>query len=733
VAELQATPDHVQSYLLQPIVVHWFHRFDAARKAKERFDIMAKLCRQFLGSSAKAMWEDSFRKEFYPQVQQPQFMVSLNKAFELVAIIGPSLYWNNPVREIHSPDMPDQTELARMFGIDDEQMLEQVRQQQEQTAKQQAMRNNLVAAALEYQTRQQPGNVKYDIEMAIQDGLVTGRGCMWTEAFKDLATGEVSIGSFFDSVDNLLIDPDARDPRLRDVKWIARRHVESVWEVERRFGYPQGYLKNKGTHVSAEWASRTETVQKSIDSPLEMYADQIEWYEIWSTCGIGARVTGINAHMGQQLDQLTGDYCYLCVAPNMSHPLNLPPALIQFGQPDEIREAMRWRTPKFGVLFELWKDRRWPVEVLDFYPVVGSCWPMAVLGPGIGALLAMNLLLVTHLQMSWDRRRDILATYEHTVDQVMQAIQGENNPAVIKVSAASDKPVADLLAYIQRPEVQGNLLEWVNYLDQQFQMATGLDDIHYGISAKQARVNSDVEAKQKAANVRPEKMAKDVHNFIVNIGTKETWLTTMYTNPQTLTPIIGPWGVMAWNSMVKPIPFETLVREMECWVDATDIQRPNREKDMADLEKLAPFLLQMLTNYAQMTGDEKPLNAFITRFGYAAQIRDIQDFFMGPWHPAPDPMAQQAQQAQMAADVQLTQAQAQEMQAKAAARLVDAQFKQAGATPQQLAKLRWDQIFNQQKLRMQDESHLQQMVHLQEQNDIQLEAAKKAAAQKGAK
>jgi hypothetical protein len=719
--------EQLQRWVLGPLVNQWFARFGAAEKAKERFNVMAKLCRQFLGSSAKTMWEDSFRKEFYPSVSQPQFMVSLNKAFELVAIIGPSLYWQNPSREVKTADTPDQVQIAQILGLTDEMLLEQVKQQQDQTEAQRTMRNSLATVVLEYIGRQHPGSVKSDYEMIVQDALVTGRGCGWTETYEDKATGAACVGTFYDPVDNLLIDPDAKDPILRDVKWIARRHQEPAWVVERRFGYPPGYLYGRGTHTSFEFATKG-SVQADTQT---LYQDQVEWYEVWSTGGIGARVAGVHGDYGQAIDRLTGDNCYLCLCRTVPHPLNMPPALMAQGTPEQILEALKWRTARYGSVCELWKDRKWPVEVMDFYPVINTTWPMAVLGPGIGSLLAMNILLVTHLEMSWDRRRDIIAIYNGYEQEVEQAIKGENNPAIIKINPVSNVRVQDVVSFLQRPDIQGNLLDWLQYLDNQFQMATGLDDIHYGVSQKQARVSADVNAKQNAANVRPEKMATDVHKFVVNVSTKELWLAAMYMKGEQLRGLLGPWGSMAWDTMLGAMPFEELCREVEVWVEATDMRRPNRDKDMSDLQQISQFLIPAAQQYATATGDSKPINAIIARFGEAAQIRDIQDFFFGDWRPQQDPAMLQAQQQAAAIESQKTMAQTEEIKAKTVARLVDAQYKQGGAAAPAQQKMQWNDLFNRQKVRMQEEAHLQKMVHLQEQQDIQAAAAEQAAKNRG--
>lgn len=708
---MQPTAENIQQYLLGPLVTQWFSRFNAAAKSKERFTLMAKLCRQFLGSSAKTMWEDAFRKEFYPGIAEPQFMVSLNKAFELVAIIGPSLYWQNPTREVRSTDLPDQTVLAKMMGVIDEGMLEEIQQIQQADNQKREVRNSLASAVLDHLEQNHPGGTKIDNEMIIQDALVTGRGCGWSETYLDRTTGDQAVGTFYDPVDNLMLDPDARDPALRDVTWMSRRHVEPIWIVERRFKYPPGYLAGRGTHVSSEYQA---TGQVQMNRGVEMYQDQIEWFEVWSSAGVGARVTGVNAQMGQALDQLTGDHCYLCMTRNLSHPLNLPPQLVLEGVAEDILEALKWRTARFGSVFEVWKDRRWPVEVLDFYPVIGSCWPMAVIGPGIGSLLAMNVLLVSHLTMSWDRRRDIIAVLGAYAEDVENAIRGENNPAVIKINSASNMSITDIVGFVQRPEIQGNLLDWIQFLDNQFKMATGLDDIHYGVSQKQARVSSDVTTKTTAASVRPEKMATDVHRFVVACGTKELWLSAMYIKGQKLTPLLGSWGAMAWDMMFGQMAFEDLVHEVEIWVEATDLRRPNRDKDIADLGALAPFYMPLVQQYAMQTGDEKPINAFIHRYAVAMQIRNPEDLYFGPWSPAPDPAAQQMQQEMMKLEAEKTQAETRETDAKTAARLVDAQYKQQGATAPATQKLQWTDIFNRQKMQINDELHAQKMVQLEE-------------------
>lgn len=202
----------LQRWLLGPIVQQWTARFAAAQRAKQRFDTIAKLCRQFFGSSAKAMWEDDFRKEFFPTVGNPTFQININKAFELVAVIGPTLFWDYPERTVRSYEPIDQTEPAMLLGIQDEQMLQQIQQQQQMQMQASKVRNDIGSLYLRYSQKEQPCGLKSQCELGIQEALLTGMGLMWTETYSHPGTGETKTQNVYDSVDNLLIDPDAKDP-----------------------------------------------------------------------------------------------------------------------------------------------------------------------------------------------------------------------------------------------------------------------------------------------------------------------------------------------------------------------------------------------------------------------------------------------------------------------------------------------------------------------------------------
>lgn len=709
----------LQTNLLGPIVTQWSARLNAAKRSKERFNTIAKLCRQFFGSSAQAMWQEDFRKEFYPTLQTPTFQVTLNKAFELVAIIGPSLYWTNPERQVKSYEMPDQTMLAQILGVTDQEMLQQIQAQQQQFMGTREIRNSLASIVLDYMQNEQTGRLKKDVELAINEFLLTGLGLIWTESYEHPGTGEIMTRNKYRSVDDLQIDPDCKKPDWSDARWISLSHYEPVWMVERRFGYPPGYLTGRGTRTSAEFMSTQEATNGT-----ERYCDMMEWQEIWSRGGIGARIGGVDAKTSQFLDAVVGDNVYIATSPNVPHPLNIPPMLLSEGTVEDLQEAVRWRTSGFGAIHELWKDDRWPVSPLISYPVAGSPWPLALLAPGLGHLISMNIILITKLNQAWERRREIYGIAQEMKDVLSAAMKSDESPLLIPLSHEINKPLAELIQRFDRGDSADDLLAWMEYLGNEFAKATGLLDIHYGITQSQARVTGDIDAKNRAAGIRPDKMRQDIREWVQTFSTSELWLAAQHVQGQQLQDLVGPWGVMAWDALVKSLPFEQLIREMSCFIEAKDLERPDYARDLSGLQEIAQPFTQLAGAYAAQTGDTEPINAFLRRWLEAMDFRNPGDLQFGPWSPPQDPAAAQMQQQMAQLEMQEKQARTDEIQAKAIGRLTDTQFKMRGVTPQMLTQMQYNQMKFEQQIQQDKVRHLQELLQNEELFQITLQKAK---------
>lgn len=699
----------VQSSLLGPIVSQWMARIEAAKTSKQRFDMIAKLCRQFFGSSAKAMWEEDFRKEFYPTLEAPTFQINLNKAFELVAVIGPSLFWKNPERKVQSYQLPDQTQIAQLLGVQEEEVLQAAQQAQAMEQAIKNIRNSLAGLVLDYTQREQPGTLKSEVEQCITEFLLTGLGLIWTESYEHPGTGEILTKNVYGSVDDLQIDPDCKRSDWSDSRWISVCHYDPVWVVERKFGYPPGYLMGRGTRISAEYRSAIGDQDSN-----NKYCDMIEWHEVWSTGGIGARIGGVDAQRSQFLDAAVGDNCYLCLTKNVPHPLNLPPAMLANGSVEEVKEAVKWRTQGFGAIHEVWMDGRWPCTPLKSYPVPGSPWPLAPLAPGLGYLISMNIIMVSKLNQAWDQRREIIGVAAEVRDTVMAAIKSDDSPAIIPINAAIGKPINELIQKLERGTSQDDLLMWMEYLGNEFAKATGLMDIHYGLTRTQARVSSDIDSKNQAASIRPEKMREDIVDWVIKFSTSELWLAAQYIEGKQLVTLLGQWGAIAWDNLVKALPLEELIREMSCFIDAKDISRPDHARDLDGLNYLANPFMQIAVPYAQQTGDPGPLNAFLALWMEAMDLRNTDSLMFGSFLPQPDPAMQQMQQQMAALEAGKLEAQTGEIQAKTIGRLTDTQFKMRGVTPQMMTKIQQDQIKFQMDMQQDSDRHLQELLQNEE-------------------
>ena len=80
----------MEDKILSPLVSQWIGRLEAAQKSKEAFQEVADQCDFFFKGDLGFMWKDDFRNKYMPNLAKPGIQVSLAKAFELVAIFGPT-------------------------------------------------------------------------------------------------------------------------------------------------------------------------------------------------------------------------------------------------------------------------------------------------------------------------------------------------------------------------------------------------------------------------------------------------------------------------------------------------------------------------------------------------------------------------------------------------------------------------------------------------------------------
>ena len=165
--------------VFRTVVNTWMKKIANARDHKRQvFQEAANECLSFY--SGPRSWEDALGGDAgvsnKDEVVEPTFKVSVNKTFEFVTIFGPALYYENPVRTV-KPRMPVIIP-PQFFGPNV--LLYQSMINQEN---QRVLTDGLKSVLLEAYLNWTPIEFKLEVEarMAIDEALIKGRGCLWTE------------------------------------------------------------------------------------------------------------------------------------------------------------------------------------------------------------------------------------------------------------------------------------------------------------------------------------------------------------------------------------------------------------------------------------------------------------------------------------------------------------------------------------------------------------------------
>ena len=230
---------------LRQVVATWVKKLKAAQDYKKPFSEDAKEASQFFDGDHNWMWKDSYargERGYNSSIAPPSFRMQLNKVFELVDIFASVIYHRNPVRTVTvtpRPEIPpDMMGLGAPTGPDgsmspEQQQIMQVVMQAKETEKRQKIAANLIEGYLNWTAQEL--DLKRQGRKVVTEAMIKGMGCFWTELVQldtssDGSTPPIRmVGSFYDTIDNLLIDPDFDN--ADDMLWCAKKCVRPLQEV----------------------------------------------------------------------------------------------------------------------------------------------------------------------------------------------------------------------------------------------------------------------------------------------------------------------------------------------------------------------------------------------------------------------------------------------------------------------------------------------------------------------
>ncbi len=570
--------------------------------------------------------------------QEPSMRMTLCKVAEVVEIFGPLLYAKNPIRQVNprAPAAIPPTAIPDPFLFQALMQQEQIRGQNDQ----------LKAALLETYLNWTPTELKLkdEAEQAIDEALIKGRGCLWPQVVIPPGQDVKVVGSEFDSVDFLQIDPDAE--KLKDAWWIARKRCHPVWEVERRFDLKPGSLKGK--HESAGMQAEVDSQNKTYDRQRGLTNDLMVYWEVYSRMGCGGRMSGSPAALhntdslpgdldafARTIDPIVGDFVFLVVAPSVDYPLNLPPEVQNLpmtgdGSPSDgmkvVKQKLSWPVPYY-------LEKSWPVSVLDFHPVPRSVWPMSHIKPALGEL---KFLCWAYSFVSGKIRntlRDVVGILKEMAESFKITVLEGADMAMVELDT-NNKDIRECIQIMQFPQMNADIWKIIEAVENNFDKRVGLNEVFYGKTQKQDRSATESDIKSQTMNIRPDDMAERVETWMTEAARKEAVAARMLLSPKDVLPVLGLTASALWATHVSSAD-PAIFRELEYRIEAGSTKKPNRDRDQANADSSMQILLPIFDRFAQGTGQLGPINALIS---FWAKTRDIPPApFLLPSPPPPPP------------------------------------------------------------------------------------------------
>lgn len=624
---------------MQAYVSHWHSKIVSAYDAKaKRFQKDADDGMKFFAGPYDWLYDGTAKKnerhfkqdDDEGEIQAPRFQMTLNKTAELVQIFGPVLYHRNPNRMVTPREYPlPGQDVMTIFGQDPAAMMmfQQSAMQGEQLRAIDSLRSKL----LEYYLNYTPNalDLKTESRWSVVETLIKGGGCLWTEKYVPPSGGPAMIGSFYDSVNNLAIDPDAKS--VNRALWISKRVCESVWETERKHGLRPGTLKGV-----MESAANQAAVDSHPEGPYlrakGQTCDLIVYHEVYSKCGLGGRLVGIDQSYAAESERY-GDYVYLCICNGVSHPLNVPPELfdLEYEQAfQEIYKRVQWPVP-------YWADGTWPLSFLGFHWIPEDPWPMSHLAPGMGELKFLNWaysMIAGKIRVSL---RDFIVFLEEAGPAVEEAVLRGVDYERIKIKGSGGKSINELVQFLQHPQFNFDIWKVIEAISEQFEKRVGLTELSYGMSSRQDRSATESATKRDQMNVRPEDMANRVEDWMSEVARKEAIAARFLLTGQDVATIVGPTGAMMWDQFITPSNPAELLYSLEYRIEAGSVRKPNRDRQAQNAKDLFTAMAPFYQQVALSTGLTQPWNELVTIYCEANDIKF--DKLLLPNIPLPAPPA----------------------------------------------------------------------------------------------
>lgn len=635
------------SEAMRPVTSRWIEKIRLARNHKqEQFQADADEATRFFDGPYDWLykgWRNNTGRAFSmaggvegEELPGPSVEMTVNKTAELVQLFGPALYHRNPYRKVvarQPPEMPPE-----LYGDPNDPNVQAYLQQLGMQRMQMGAGDRARAALLQHVLNYTPDalDLKTQSRWAIDEALIKGMGVMWTRPTSPAVGGKLA-GSFFGTVDDLFIDPDAET--LDEAKWIARRCCHPIWEVEKQYNLPEGMLRKQ---ASTESYTQAANVNASADGDLMRKkgesCDLVTYYKVWSKMGLGGRLSGMPQGQAERerYDGGLGDYVYLVICDGVNYPLNIPREFCDYvvhEDPNLRQQAaqvvgpmVQWETP-------YWADDAWPFTPIAFHWRPRKLWPMSHMKPGMGWLQFINWTCSFLAGKVRINSRDFIAIAKSAGEELKNRIKHGADFTFLDVEALHGS-IDQVVKFLQHPGLNGDILKVLEIATSAFERATGLNELMYGLSGRQMRSAQEASIKSDAISVRPDDMAAKVEEAMTHLARREAFCLRWNLTGQDLSGVLGPDGAQAWDQLLTVSDPATVLRSLEYRIEANSIRKPNRATEAENMRTATQQLFQPLWQYATQTGDVNPINALMADWAKSIDL-DANAYMLQPPPPPP--------------------------------------------------------------------------------------------------
>jgi hypothetical protein len=467
--------------------------------------------------------------------------------------------------------------------------------------------------------------------------MIKGAGVFWTEMVSLDISSDMNqppmkmVGSFYDTVDNLLIDPDFDNED--DMLWCAKKCCRPLQEVAATYGIPEEDLRKHIDDNTSTLGKEYKGRRKKKDTTNNL----VTFYKIWSKTGMGDRFKDSPKENRGFFDSV-GRYCYLVVCEGVPYPLNLPPAILQeevdeTGLPPSVTTRIAWPIPFYA------DPQGWPFTMLAFHRKPGHSWPISHIKPAIGELRLLNWcfsFLATRIATSCETVVAVQKAADQTIkDQLLAPSEGGFK--IIELSELLGRRVEDIVSVFQMPQVSKDLWDIIQAILDQFAQRTGLSELVFGYTRAQFRSAAEAQIKNENISIRPDNMANELEDCMSLLARREALAARWLLEPQDVQPVLGAMGAAAWFQTISKRDIVDLTRELLYRVEAGSARKPNKSSRVEQMQMAVQTLGPILSQLAG-AGVTEPFNSLMKDWANSLDI-DASGYLLPPPAPPPPPAA----------------------------------------------------------------------------------------------